>query len=84
MTGVSTSIIPPFLATADDEDEEPTIEVNVGLIEADGTARNASVTLPGSATDVDLSFALVQCLRGLAEMRGPGLRSAVLRWVPDK
>jgi hypothetical protein len=84
MTGISTSIVPPGLPTIDDEDEIPEIEVRVELVEADGTCRMATATLPASASDVDLSYALVCCLRGLAEMRGPGLRSAVQRWVPEQ
>jgi len=84
MTGIDTCIVPPGLATIDEEDEIPQIEVRVELVEADLTTRTASATLPANASDVDLSFALVCCLRGLAAMRGPGLASAIQRWVPER
>ena len=82
MTEVDKCIVPPGLGTAKDVNEIPQIKVRVELLETDLTTRSSSATLSANASDVDLSFALVSCLRGLAEMRGPGLRSAVKRWVP--
>lgn len=80
--GITTSIEPPGLGTVDDEDEPPVLEIHVGLAEGDGTTRVASASLPINASDVDIAFAVVNCVHGLASMRGPGLRSAIQRWVP--
>lgn len=84
-SAVITSIEPPGLAvTAVDTESAPVMEVRLSLIEGDGTTRSASVTLPGNATDVDIAFAMVNCLHGCAAMRGRGLYSAVQRWVPTQ
>jgi hypothetical protein len=82
VNAIVTSIVPPGLATADEEDEIPQIEVRVEMLESDLTLRSASVNLPSNATDVVLADALVDCLRGLATMRGPGLALAIERRVP--
>jgi hypothetical protein len=77
---VETSIEPPQV----DEDggEEPYVSVHVSICEDDGTHRGANANLTTEDDDA-LADALVQCLRGLAAMRGPGLQIALARRIGD-
>ncbi|MGH3834168.1 MAG: hypothetical protein ACRDSF_00470 [Pseudonocardiaceae bacterium] len=82
ISAVETSIEPPDLDQADEpDDESQQVHLSIWLTECDGTARNASMVLPGSATDRQLADALIQCVRGCATLRGPGLATAVERRI---
>lgn len=81
MINVDTSIEPPGLDIAADEEDRPLVLVTVSLSEADSTHRSGSITLAGDSTDVEIADALIACLRGCATMRGPGLVAAIERRI---
>lgn len=82
MIDVETSIEPPVLDPEPDEDDEPTVQVHASMIEGDGTHRAGYTHMPASAaSDERIADALIDCLRAVAVMRGPGLTAAVARRI---
>lgn len=73
---IETTIEPPHLHSGESENESG-IEVHVGLTEQDLTHRAAACSLPVDASDAAIATAICDCVRGLAEMRGPGLVAEV-------
>lgn len=76
MNAVDTALQPPPLSTLGPWLEESDVEVTVSIMETDGTQRTASLVVP-DPSDAGLADALLECVRGVGSMRGPGLAAAL-------
>jgi hypothetical protein len=77
MSDIQANVEPPGIETGGGGDDE-LVSVHIGLTEDDGTCRSASAGLQ-TGNDDAVAEALVQCLHGIAALRGPGLQLALAR-----
>lgn len=73
--------VPPGTDEGDDDgDDNPYTAVHLSICEDDGTYRSAGVNV-GTADDDAVASAIVQCVQGLAAIRGPGLQLALAKRI---
>ena len=77
MTNARTTSEPPELAT-DDGSGEPYIGIQLSIDEDDGTVRKATHDVRADDDEV-IADAILNTVRGIAALRGPGLQLALAK-----
>jgi len=82
---IETEVEPPLPDLDDDEDDGPEgIGAYVTIGEPDGTRRGAAGVVPPDSGDDRIAEMLVGAMLAAADLRGPGLRQAVVTRMAER